>query len=233
MSESVIADLHCHILPEMDDGSRSPEMSLQMLQMLAGQKVDTVCLTSHYYADRESIDTFCARRLDAFRRLRIPEEIARTVLGAEVAFFPGISKCRELDPLCLAGTNTLLLEMPFCDWNQFQIDEIVSLVLDRDYRVVLVHPERFLFNRKHMGYLERLAEMGLPFQINADTLRHLLSRKDGLALLQLTDYPLLGTDCHNLTSRKPCMDEARRIVQRKLGADFLELIDESAASVLQ
>ena len=49
-------DLHSHILPQLDDGSDSVEMSLAMLYQMAEQGVDVVCATSHYYAKYSSID---------------------------------------------------------------------------------------------------------------------------------------------------------------------------------
>ena len=62
-------DLHSHILPQLDDGSDSVEMSLPMLYQMAEQGVDVVCATSHYYAKHSSIPAFCERRAEAMERL--------------------------------------------------------------------------------------------------------------------------------------------------------------------
>ena len=51
-------DLHSHILPQLDDGSDSVEMSLAMLRREAEQSVTVVCATSHYYAKHSSIPAF-------------------------------------------------------------------------------------------------------------------------------------------------------------------------------
>ena len=71
-------DLHSHILPQLDDGSDSVEMSLAMLYQMAEQGVDVVCATSHYYAKYNSIPAFCERRAEALERLS-------AVLTAELA----------------------------------------------------------------------------------------------------------------------------------------------------
>ena len=73
----MIVDLHCHILPEMDDGSNSVEMSAAMLCRMAEQGIDFVCATSHYYAEENTIQTFCARRNAAMEQLQavLPEEM--------------------------------------------------------------------------------------------------------------------------------------------------------------
>ena len=62
MESGALIELHAHILPQMDDGSESVEMSLAMLQALAGMGVGTVCATSHYYARENSITMYLARR---------------------------------------------------------------------------------------------------------------------------------------------------------------------------
>ena len=231
----MIVDLHCHILPEMDDGSNSVEMSVAMLCRMAEQGIDFVCATSHYYAEENTIQTFCARRNAAMEQLQavLPEEMPCILLAAEVAFFSGISDCLELDKLCIEGTQTLLLEMPFQRWTQQEVDEITSLVLDRRYQVVLVHPERFCFVDANLELLSRLTTLPIGLQINASTLLHWRSRKDGLDLLQMAYAPLLGSDCHNLTTRPPNLLRGREIVRKKLGDAFLKKMDRSAETMVQ
>ncbi len=67
--DTQLIDLHTHILPRMDDGSRSTQMSLQMLRHQAEQGVSVVCATPHYYASENSIAEFCVRREKAYRHL--------------------------------------------------------------------------------------------------------------------------------------------------------------------
>ena len=62
-------DLHSHILPQMDDGSRSVDESLQMLAALAAQGVTDVAATPHFYASENSPERFLARRRHAWQRL--------------------------------------------------------------------------------------------------------------------------------------------------------------------
>lgn len=235
MSEKHIIDLHCHILPGMDDGSPDVETSLALLRRQAKQGVNTACATSHYYAWKETIPDFIERREQAAVNLyqavegaSDQETLPRICLGAEVAFFPGISKCSHLDPLCLEQTRTLLLEMPFSDWSNKEIDEVISLVLDRDYQVVLVHPERFCFSEGNRRHLEKLTNLHLAFQVNADTFCSWKTRRRALDLLSMARYPLLGSDCHNLTSRAPHLESARKVIGRKLGKSMLEQIDACA-----
>lgn len=233
-----MTDLHSHILPLMDDGSDGVETSLEMLRRMAGQGVTTVCATSHYYADENSIGTFCARRAKALHRLvqaaqatGQAEHLPQILPGAEVAYFSGISECGDLRRLCIENTNTLMLEMPFCDWNPLQIEEVTALALDCGLDLVLVHPERFCFSKANRRWLEKLAELPIGLQVNAGSLLRWRSRRLALELLELTRRPLLGSDCHNLTTRPPNLREGRNVVQKKLGAEFLAQMDETAAQL--
>lgn len=234
-----IIDLHSHILPQMDDGSQSPAMSVQMLKQLQGQGVKWVCATSHYYARQESIEGFLQRRRKAVSKLGEAlaqvnvGEIPTIRLGAEIAYFTGMSQCQELDQLCLGGTRTLLLELSYAQWTPLQIEEVASLSLDHGYQVILAHPERFSHMRSYWNDMERLMSLPLALQINADSLIHWSSRKLALSLLSHAQSPLVASDCHNLTSRPPRLEKARLVVSKKLGVDILTRIDETALRFTQ
>ena len=219
-------DLHSHILPQLDDGSDSVEMSLAMLYQMAEQGVDVVCATSHYYAKYSSIPAFCERRAEALERLSsvLTAELPRVLPAAEVAYFPPMEE-QDLMPLCIQGTRTLMLEMPFSDWTGLQLETVEALVLDCRYDVVLVHPERFCFSKSNRHKLEKLAELPIGLQVNAGSLLRWGTRRLALDLLQMAQYPLLGSDCHNLTSRPPNLKEGRKVVMQKLGEAFLKKID--------
>ena len=219
-------DLHSHILPQLDDGSDSVEMSLAMLYQMAEQGVDVVCATSHYYAKYSSIPAFCERRAEALERLSsvLTAELPRVLPAAEVAYFPHMEE-QDLMPLCIQGTRTLMLEMPFSDWTGLQLETVEALVLDCRYDVVLVHPERFCFSKSNRHKLKKLAELPIGLQVNAGSLLRWGTRRLALDLLQMAQYPLLGSDCHNLTSRPPNLKEGRKVVMQKLGEAFLKKID--------
>lgn len=216
-----IVDLHTHLLPNMDDGSKDTAMSLGMLRRQAEQGVNVVCATSHFYAHEEPPEAFCKRRAAALAHLRsaMPPDAPRILAASETAFFAGIGREKALEMLCIENTRTLMLEMSFSVWTDFQLEEVRVLALDRGFQVVLVHPERFCFSRGNREALKRLAELPVGFQVNAG------------ALLKMSRLPLLGSDCHNLTTRVPNLKEGRSMVERKLGKAFLRRMDENAALV--
>ena len=68
-------DWHSHVLPALDDGSRSVDESLALLRMLSEQGVDTVIATPHFYADRESLSSFLEPTAPALRSSRAASSI--------------------------------------------------------------------------------------------------------------------------------------------------------------
>ena len=202
---------------------------LRILRQEKEQGVGVVCATSHYYARQNSIPDFCARRSEAMGRLTAAiaeskEPLPQILPAAEVAYFSHMEE-QDLEPLCIRGTRTLMLEMPFTDWTDLQVETVEALVLDRRYDVVLVHPERFCFSKSNKHKLKQLAQLPIGLQVNAGSLLRWGTRRLALDLLQMAHMPLLGSDCHNLTSRPPNLKEGRKVVMQKLGEDFLTKID--------
>ena len=139
-------DFHSHILPEMDDGSRSLSESMEMLLASKEQGINTMVATSHYYQSRESIDDFLTRREKSFNRLMEHShdfQIPDLRLGAEVANFSGMSKMENLQQLKIQGTECILIEMPFSIWTSSNINEIYSIIIILDLILILAHVERY------------------------------------------------------------------------------------------
>ena len=233
-----IIDFHTHILPGMDDGSDSTATSIAMLKAIKCMGVSAVCGTSHYYRNENSIDTFVKRRAASYAELMREigsvaaggEELPRLIPASETAYFTGISEMEdaELLKLCIQGTGTLMLEMPFCEWTDFHVNETASLIYDHKLKVVLVHPERFCFCSGNKERLIQLSDMSAALQVNAGSLADIWRRKTAFELLEMTDSPLIGSDCHNMKKRRPNYEQGRKAVERRLGGAFLRRIDETA-----
>lgn len=212
-------DFHCHILPKMDDGSDSINTSLAMLQEEHTQGVQRVVLTPHFYCEEESIEAFLQRRSKAFSSLQTAissqphTDIPELCLGAEVAMSSALTQM-DLQPLCIAGTNVLLLELPY--YRRFRLKDVETIINRNDIQVVFAHIERFsrLWNKETFA-----AVMELPVykQINCSSLLHAHWRQRRQLLRWLSDgeVHLLGTDAHNLTSRPVNFQAAAQLLQQK------------------
>lgn len=229
-------DLHSHVLPGIDDGSPNASISLEILHRMATQGITTVCASSHYYADENSVEEYCKKRKNSYEQLQGAglwghADYPKLLLAAEVAYFPRISECRMIDQLCIENTHTLLLEMPFSEWTDFQIEEVIALALDCGVNLILVHPERFLFSENNRRYFRRLQELPIGLQVNAKSVLHWRTRKQALHILEDASCPLLGSDTHNLTTRPPNLKEGRNVIERKLGTAFWQQMQQNAAEL--
>ena len=122
-------DLHSHFLPKMDDGSKSTEMSMEMLRSSRKQGVTTIVSTSHFYGTEESPEQFLHRRQHAVDKLLplLTDDHPEIYLGAEVFYYPGISHSESIPQLIIQGTDLLLIEMPFVTWSDRIFDELISM----------------------------------------------------------------------------------------------------------
>lgn len=231
-SEIPVVDFHSHVLPGIDDGSKSPEMSEEMLSRSREQGVDVMVATPHFYADCMTMDSFCERRASALRSVRkLQGDFPRVLCGAEVAFFPGVSRAEELERLQIEGTNLLLLEMPFDSWTQYELQEVRGL-LTRGIQPVIAHLERFYSFKNNGRMIQQLLELPVYIQINAEALTTWSGRRKVLPLFRAGLPLLLGSDCHNTSTRPPNLRLGRELLEKKLGAGYLDEMDAFTAGLL-
>ncbi len=226
-------DFHSHILPGIDDGSKDAATSLMMLNALKKQGADTVCATSHFYATQRSVDRFLFRRQEAWDRLQevLPQDAPRILLGAEVLYFPGISRMDELPQLCLEGTKLLLLEMPFERWTTHCTQEVCELARQGTVQILMAHIERYFFYQP-IAVWDEFLDLGILMQSNAEFFLPFKTRRKAMRLLEDGYIHLLGSDAHNMSSRAPNLDKARARIAKSLGEETLEYIDNLGSSLL-
>lgn len=216
-------DFHSHILPGMDDGSKSVEESVEMLKALSEQGITRVAATPHFYANDESVSEFLGRRQESLERLSgsLSPQMPQIMLGAEVRYYEGLSRHENIRDLCLQGTKLLLIEMPECRWSEFAIRELTDIACGGRIIPVLAHIERCIFLQKK-EVLFRLLHNGVLMQINAEFLNGFLSRGKAVKLLKNNQVHFIGSDSHNMQSRPPDIGKAYQTVFNKLGGDFAE-----------
>ena len=223
-----MVDFHTHILPRMDDGSRSVEQSIEMLRAMGEQKVNGVFATPHFYADRESPESFLERRERSYNSLKeaafTETNIPKIMLGAEVTYFEGISDCDMLKSLKMGTTNLLLVEMPCIPWNDRMIKEVADIYEKTGLVPLIAHIDRYikLFDDKRMA--DWFENLPVYIQCNASFFTYWRTARLAIKLLKQNKIHVLGTDCHNMSSRRPDMIEAVDRIQRKLGKEALNKI---------
>jgi protein-tyrosine phosphatase len=202
-----VVDIHCHILPGLDDGSPDMPTSVAMARLAAAAGISTVIGTPHWIEDEHETDPARVRQTVKDLQTELNSRaIPLTVLpGNEALICPDLpDRVKQGDVLTLADKGThLLLELPYEDLPTYVDDVIFKLQL-QGITPVLAHVERYAYVRSDWHVLDRWVQRGCLAQVNASSLDS--SRGDNLAQ-DLMDRGLVActaTDAHDAVSRCPC-----------------------------
>lgn len=224
-----VVDFHSHVLPGIDDGSRSLEESIAMLRMEAEQGIRHVIATPHFYAHNDAPERFLARRQEAEARLR--EEMAKhpglpeLSVGAEVYFFRGISDSEILSQLTIGGKRCILIEMGESPWSESAYRELAAIREKQGLIPIVAHVDRYIGPFRTYGIPERLTQLPVIVQANASFFLRRSTASMAIRMLRSGRIHLLGSDCHNMTSRMPNLGDALAVIQKRLGDPAIEGIN--------
>lgn len=219
----MLFDIHTHVVPGVDDGSKSVDESIAILKELQKQGVDKVLATPHFYATQTSFDRYIdkvcrhtERLLEAADGMDLPE----VLLGSEVYYFKNMSQTEELKRLCINGSRYILVELPYEPIDDYVIDDINAIVLEQKLTPILAHLERFYRYNSPEVLHSFFRHHDIECQVNAESLAKGLGKNKPLSLIQSGYCRFLGSDTHNLTSRPPYMDKAIAYIEKKLGTEM-------------
>ena len=137
----------------------------------------------------------------------------------------------DLKKLRIQGSNILLVEMPMNRWTEFIIRELLELSFMHDFQIVLAHVERY-WRLETRSCWSRLLERGILFQANASCFKTFSSKQKAGSYLQNGRIHLLGSDCHNLDTRRPKLGDAFAWIEKKFGSDYLRQMNGLGRSLL-
>ena len=231
-------DLHCHLLPGVDDGPPTTEVSLEMAQVALKEGTHTVVATPHvnlkYGVVPEEID----ERVEALSEALAGEEVPLHVFsGAEVAF----NRCASFDDaqlqsLCLGRSSYALIESPYSPAGTLIEDVLFDLQV-RGFRPLLAHPERCPEFQNDVARLARLVDRGVACSVSAGSLGGQFGRTAKRFASRLLDAQLvhnLSSDGHDAVRRPPSLrvasgDRSRRLIS---AASLRWLTDTVPAAIL-
>jgi len=230
-----LIDLHTHILPGIDDGSRDVRTSLLLLREEYAQGVGMVVLTPHFYAGAWTPARFLEKREQALQALlsAMNEEddgvFPELITGAEVLYFEGMSVSPELSGLCISGTDLLLLEMPYGAWSKRMLLEVAGIREKQGILPIIAHLDRYAGR----GYrTKEILGMDAIIQLNAASVLNRRLSGWTLNLIKTGQAKLVASDCHNMDDREPMLGKALRKIERKLGTDTVENLLETEGDLL-
>ena len=232
-----MVDFHTHILPGIDDGSPDVRTSVAMLETIYNQGIDRVVATPHFYAIESDLDSFLQKRERSIKELiegsRGGENLPKVAVGAEVLLYPGIANVEGLERLCIEGTKYMLTELPFARWYKGSTYDVLARILNRGIVPIIAHIDRYIHLQKDKDVVFRLIDMGCLIQANGGFFESFRTRRKAFYLLKCEAIHFLGSDCHNMESRKPDVDLAYNRIEKKLGTDYIDNIEDMADLVLR
>jgi len=229
-----LIDFHSHILPGIDDGSKNADMSRKMLELEKKSGIGKIVLTPHFYLHEQSVEKFLEHRAGAIEKFApIAEELDIEVkYGAEVLYTKSLADA-DLTKLCIGDTKYMLIELPYQRLNGGFINEFRSFAgsIFPDILLILAHAERYLsFTSAESIYEIMNADMLV--QLNSGDFKPFSKSAKFMYDLLYNDLAhLLGTDCHNTTSRPPDMDTARNAISKKVSPHCFSKLMSNAEKV--
>ena len=221
-------DIHCHILPGVDHGSRSIEQSLDMLRAEQEMGISRVILTSHVTA--VTFENTRETLMDAFLKLKDAVTDAGLemdlYLSAEYRMDEYFDKEYAADHLIPMPGNHILLENSF----QQELMNLNDLLFDmqvKGYKTVLAHPERYTYYSRRRKRYEELHNAGARFQINILSFTGYFgeeARESALWFAKNGMIDYLGSDMHNVKHAHIIMDYLNSKEWKKLSRDIEQTV---------
>ncbi len=217
-------DLHCHMLPSIDDGATDLETALAMARLAVADGIRTVACTPHIYPGLyENTAPGILAAVEAFR-----EQLALAGLsldlgyGADTHLVPDLLEgLRNGRIPTLNGTRYLLLEPPH-HVAPPRLEESCFALLAAGYLPIITHPERLTWIVDHYPRFQELARRGVWMQITAGSLTGRFGPDARYYAERMLDEGLvhiLATDSHSPKHRPPALAEGRRAAARWVGPE--------------
>lgn len=231
------ADIHIHMLPGVDDGAKSLEDALQMLEAASRDGTDLFCLTPHFHPgmfgnnhDRieQSFREFCSAA-----QQKVPGTML--LLGNELRFHPNClawidqGLCRTMN-----GTSYVLV-----DFSEYEDDKVICSavykLLNGGYRPILAHAERYRNLHRDFREIRQFINAGVLIQIDGPSLFGgwgMSAKMRSRRLIKARLVDLVCSDAHDLNARPPQLSNAYAFVSSCCGEEYADDIFSNNARAL-
>ncbi len=230
MEPVTFTDIHCHILPGVDDGARSMDESVRMLRLMYDEGIREAVATPHYHRGHAEADAAVLKKI--FKELcecAAEDDKAGAVklhLGCELYYYPSAPDwLDEGRVLPMAGSRYVLLEFGY-RMDKRVINEGVSNVVRAGYIPVIAHVERYDGLGFKTGNIRDLIEQGALIQINSEAVGFGIGGVKSFTsrLLKSRMVHFVATDAHDTKGRAPSIRKAARYIAKHYGEDYCKEI---------
>lgn len=227
-------DIHCHLIPSVDDGSQNIETTLKMLEMAASDGIRGIIATPHFIRDRFEVP-YGEMKEKINKINRIIEE-----KGIEIKIYAGQeimlhkNTIDDLDDGLLGGLNGseyYLFELNPLKFDKRLTEVIYELTL-HGVVPVIAHPERYKYIIENIERINRLIDEGCLFQLNAGSIEGVFGRdvkKCAKKLLKAGVYDFIGSDAHGINNRNTKLKSSIEKQRKKMREELYTLLENNRA----
>lgn len=230
-------DLHCHILPGIDDGAQTIEDSIKMAKKAVDDGITHILCTPHhngkYYNPKAKVIHAVGELQQELDKRQIPLTLFE---GQEVRIQGELLQAIDNDEILFADlANTyLLIELPTSEIPGYT-ERLLYGLLDRNHIPIIVHPECNLGFQKDVNQLVHFLDMGVLAQMTAPSIVGVYGKKTQKIAKQMLDHKMvqmIASDAHALEMRDFYLKEAYQFIETEHGASRVEEMKQVAKDVL-
>ncbi len=219
-------DIHCHILPEVDDGPKSWETAESMCRMAVQDGIEHIVATPHandrYFYDREYLSGLLQnlqKRIGETPKLNLGCDFHLSYENLQSAM-------ATPERYCIGNTRYLLVE--FSNFSiPAQMDAWLTQMHERGITPIITHPERNPILQQAAERVLQWVELGCAVQVTASAITGawgVRSRQSAEWLLKEKAVHFLATDAHDTERRPPVLSNARSIIAKQFGEEVAQAL---------
>jgi Capsular polysaccharide biosynthesis protein len=223
-------DMHCHILPGIDDGAKDLNDSIYISRMEERDGIATIIATPHYIDSESEVDVsrieYLTDQLNSeIRNAGIKLDV---LLGMEVLLSPNIVDLYEANKIiAINNKNYMLIELPMYETFPQYVESTIFEMQLAGIRPIIAHPERYREIIKHPNKVYRLIEKECIMQCNAGSFAGKYGkevRETAYNLLEHNMVHIIASDSHSSqmksTHMRSCYDEISKEYSKKMANDL-------------
>ncbi len=219
-------DIHNHIIPNIDDGSNSLELSRVLLKDAINEGITDVCITPHFmkhgpYKVRKG------ELLTLFEQFKedVSDLDVNLYLGNELYIDSELDELLANDEICtMNNSDYVLIEFPFEEYKR-DFDEYLYNV-SLSYKIIIAHPERYRYVRSNPDFVDRWLREGYILQSNSTFVLSRESKKTVFELIEKGKLSMIASDCHD-RYRPLSLKNAYDLIRKKFSEETSELLMET------
>lgn len=220
-------DIHSHLIPNVDDGAKSPEETIELIKEAREAGITDIILTPHYIINsyEQNAETLILLK-DKLQQIINSENIKVNLhIGMEVYITDNLVEILKQNKiLTLAGSKYLLMELPL-NTNVQYLDMVIFKLIENNIIPIIAHPERYKFVQEDPSKVRELIESGCLIQSNIGSILGIYGKKAKKTIKYLLKNDLINfiaTDTHRKNTIYPLLEKGIKKIEKITGKENAE-----------